>query len=77
MSPPPGEGRAVMVFAIPADAKPTPCRSCGASIVFILTAQQRRMPVDASGPHRGESHFAHCDDPRRFRKRDRVKGPRS
>lgn len=65
------------VFEIPPGEQSTGCRSCGARIVFVVTAAARRMPVDFEGPTRGQSHFVTCDDPKRFRKRDRIKGPRA
>lgn len=61
-------------YAIPAQAPTIPCRSCGALLVFVDTDKGRKMPVDANGEHRGEPHWATCKDPKRFRKRDRVKG---
>jgi uncharacterized protein with PIN domain len=67
---------APLKFEIPANAKTTRCRSCNATITFVTTEKNRLMPVDVVGEHRGESHFAHCDNPKRFRKRDRVKGAR-
>lgn len=48
-------------FPIPPAAPVAECRSCGGAIVWITMAVSgRRMPVEASGEKRGESHFAHC-----------------
>ena len=63
-------------FDIPANTKTSRCRSCNATIAFVPTPKGHLMPVDVVGEHRGESHFATCTDPKRFRKRDRVKGAR-
>jgi hypothetical protein len=63
-----------LVFEIPKQTSTVRCRACNASIVFVETERGRRMPVDTVGETRGQSHFASCSDPRRFRKRDRVKG---
>lgn len=60
-------------YEIPAGTPEKSCRACGGAIFFIPTAKGKQMPVDADGT----SHFATCSDPKRFRKRDRVKGPRS
>lgn len=49
------------MYAIPEGAKPTTCSSCGESIVWVLTPNMRRCPVEAFGEHRGETHFAHCE----------------
>ena len=57
-----------MKFSIPPQAPSVPCRSCRALVVWIITANQRRMPVEATGPHRGDSHFAHCPDAAKHRK---------
>jgi hypothetical protein len=62
-----------LVFEIPKQTSPLRCRACGAPIVFVETDKGRRMPVDTVGEKRGQSHFASCSDPKRFRKRDRVK----
>lgn len=64
------------VYEIPTGAPRALCRACGYPIVFIVTPKGKRMPVDAEGDKRGQSHFATCSDPKRFRKRDRVKGGR-
>lgn len=45
------------------------CRSCGAAIIWCLTAKGKRMPVDVSyeeGPT--TSHFATCPDAGQWRK---------
>jgi hypothetical protein len=46
-------------YPIPDAASPTTC-SCGETIVWVLTPNMKRCPVNAFGEHRGESHFAHC-----------------
>lgn len=61
----------------------TNCRSCGAEIVWVLTKNNKRMPVDASSmleeerklkgviihvPWRHISHFATCKDSKAWRK---------
>lgn len=60
------------VFDIDPKAVIVGCRSCGARIVFAITSKGKRMPVEAEGETRGQSHFAFCNDPKRFRKRERV-----
>ena len=67
----------MQTWEIPGDARIVPCRSCGARIAFVLTPKGKQLPVDVDGATRGVAHFASCDDPKRFRKRERVKGPRS
>ncbi len=56
------------------------CRSCGAPIVFLRTSKNNLIPVDADTVERDDyqfdrdkhtAHFATCDDPGRFRSRDR------
>lgn len=56
------------------------CRSCDAYIVFLRTASGKQMPVDADSVTEGDqefdskvhvSHFSTCDNPGRFRKRDK------
>lgn len=65
-------GRPAVVYEIPARPDRARCRACGEAIAFLETEKGRKMPVNLEGEHRGESHFAHCSDPKRFRKRDRV-----
>lgn len=52
------------------------CRECNAEVVFVLTKNNIKMPVDAETYH-GEkvfdhtihrSHFATCTEPDKFRK---------
>lgn len=57
-----------ITFPIPEGAPVGTCRSCSASIVWIMTASMKRMPVDAFGPNKGESHFAHCVNADQHRK---------
>ncbi len=57
-----------LTFPIPEDARTVQCRSCKAWCVWIVTANRKRMLVEAEGAHRGESHFAHCPDAAHFRK---------
>ena len=49
-----------VTFAIPPSAPIKACRSCGEPVVWIITKTGKRMPVQATGTTRGESHFAHC-----------------
>lgn len=65
---------ASITYDVPTQAPRVPCRSCGASIVFVFTEKGKRMPVDAAGETAGSPHWASCNDPKRFRKKDRVKG---
>lgn len=67
-------GRPPLVFPIPPGADVTSCRSCSESIVWILTRNQKRMPVDAFGPTRGQSHFATCTHAGQHRKTRKAKG---
>ncbi len=48
--------RAVIRFQIPADARSSACRSCGATVFWIETHRAKWMPVDRDGT----SHFANC-----------------
>jgi hypothetical protein len=57
----------------------TPCRKCGAPIVFLKTAKGNQMPVNADSVSPGDalvdlkkhkSHFATCPAASSFRKRD-------
>lgn len=49
------------------DEQPTQCRSCGAEIVFGYTAAGKRCPYDfVDGQVTSTSHFATCDNPKRF-----------
>ena len=59
-------------YAIPEGTESTRCRSCGATIYFVITDKGKRMPTNADGT----SHFASCDDPKRFRKKDRKEATR-
>lgn len=57
------------------------CKSCGAEIVWLKTAQGNNMPVDAStvlagedkifDPRHHESHFVTCPNATTHRKRKR------
>jgi hypothetical protein len=55
-------------FPIPEGATPVLCRSCGDSVFWILTPNMKRMPIDAFGAHKGESHFATCPQADQHRK---------
>lgn len=53
------------------------CRSCNAMIIFLETANGKRMPVNADtveeddteyDSERYESHFATCNKPEQWRK---------
>jgi hypothetical protein len=59
-----------ITFAIPPGAPVKACRTCKASIVWVVTPRGVRMPVEASGIKRGESHFAHCAQADMWRKDD-------
>ena len=57
---------------------PTTCRSCGARIVWMMTSNNRRMPVNAETAEHGEtiyehgrhvSHFSTCPQANQWRKR--------
>lgn len=67
-APPIAERRRV-VFPIPPSAPVKGCRSCGARVIWIVTSRGNRMPVEAEGERRGESHFAHCPHHREWRTR--------
>jgi hypothetical protein len=54
----------MVAFLIPAGEPIRSCRSCGASIYWILTASGKRMPVDPDGT----SHFATCPNAAHHRK---------
>jgi len=63
-------------FPIPPAAPVTRCRSCGAPVIWIVTAKGKRMPVEAEGAKRGESHFAHCEHAADWRKPRTPEGNR-
>ena len=57
---------------------PTTCLSCGAAIVWMMTVNNRRMPVNAETVESGEtiymhgkhvSHFATCPQSDQWRKK--------
>lgn len=53
--------RKPVVFKIPENAERGYCRSCQAPIFWlVMPSSGKRMPVEAEGDKRGESHFAHC-----------------
>lgn len=52
-------------FPVPPGAPVKACNSCGADIVWIVTAAGKRMPVDA---RTHESHFATCPNAAHHRK---------
>lgn len=57
------------VFQVTEDNR-AECRSCGAPIIWCITAKGKRMPVDE--PENDEpttSHFATCKDAAQWRKR--------
>jgi len=51
-----------VTFPISEGADVTYCRSCRVSVAWIVTRSGKRMPVEAYGVKRGESHFANCRD---------------
>ncbi len=59
-------------YAIPAGTREARCKSCGASIFWIVTTFGRRMPVDGDGL----SHFATCPDAAKHR-RPKTAAPRA
>jgi hypothetical protein len=52
--------RPAIKFPIPEGAEVTSCRTCGESVIWVLTRNDKRMPVEAFGEERGESHFIRC-----------------
>lgn len=57
-----------------------PCRSCGVSIVFLVTATGGKLPINADTVREGDqeydkarhvSHFATCPDAASFRNKGR------
>ena len=60
--------RRAVVFDIPEGTRRALCQSCGAAIAFITNVKTGRAhPVEYAGERRGQSHFAFCNDPKRFR----------
>lgn len=65
----------------------TECRSCKASIAWLWTKNNRKMPVNADSlaptddrltefdPKTHISHFATCTTPKRFRKQNSLSTP--
>lgn len=47
------------------------CESCKRSIHWVTTPAGRKMPLDDNGDGTFTSHFATCDNPNRFRRRER------
>lgn len=66
-------------FDVPAGTREAECRSCSAEVYWIVTKNDRRMPVDCSVPGgwaptdkeggHGVSHFSTCPDRDRWRTR--------
>jgi hypothetical protein len=54
-------------YDIPAQAREMRCRGCAARIVFVESENGKPMPVEAVGPHRGESHFIACPKAKEFK----------
>lgn len=48
------------------DSRRVPCRSCQKAILFVPTGTGKYMPIDEDGT----SHFATCDNPSRFRRKE-------
>lgn len=67
--PPPAKERKRVTFPIPPSAPTKKCRSCGLPIVWIVTTSGSKMPVDADGATRGDSHFATCPQAHLWRQR--------
>lgn len=57
-------GRAPLRFLIPPGTPERQCRSCKAPVFWIVTARDRKMPVD----HDGTSHFATCPNAAKHRR---------
>lgn len=67
--------RALVLHDIPEGARIQSCMGCGGPIVWIVTKNGKRMPVEpldksvnGNKVTRGESHFAHCPHAARFRR---------
>ncbi len=60
--------RPKLTFPLPEGATPTTCRSCAAAVYWIITASNRRMPIDAFGETKGQSHFSTCQNADQHRK---------
>lgn len=62
-------------YAIPDDATPTTCRSCGAGMVFIKTANGKALPLSVAtieirdGVRWAIPHFADCPNSKEWSKR--------
>jgi hypothetical protein len=64
--------RPARTWPIPPGVRPSMCSSCAAPVFWIVTENNRRMPIDAEGATAGQSHFASCkyaDEHRKPRKR--------
>lgn len=62
-------------YALPADATPTTCRSCGAGMVFIRTPNGKALPLSVAtiqerdGVRYALPHFADCKDSKLWSKK--------
>jgi hypothetical protein len=62
-------------YAVPDDATPTTCRSCGAGMVFIKTAQGKALPLSVAtievrdGVRYALPHFADCPNSKEWSKK--------
>ena len=61
---PAATGREPLRFPIPPGAPERPCRSCGAPMIWTVTAAGKRMPLNPDGT----SHFASCPNAAEHRK---------
>ncbi len=53
-----------VTFDIPASPHWVPCRGCAELVVWIVTVNNRRMPVNPDGT----SHFSNCPQANAFRR---------
>lgn len=62
-------------YELPEIATPTTCRSCGAAMVFIKTAQGKALPLslatveERDGKRYALAHFADCPQSKEWSKR--------
>jgi hypothetical protein len=62
-------------YVIPAGAQPGTCKSCGASIVWAKTPQDRFIPLalgtarDVGGVRYATTHYADCPHGREWKRR--------
>ena len=49
------------------------CRGCGAAICWVETPHGKKMPLNRTGVHLWESHFASCPEAEAFRKKKKKR----